>query len=389
MVVRFSKAALKAGAVLLFFTLAVLSSPAERESLAEIYRSGKVRLVPELVIEGRSLPEGILFVGPVDISVDPSGRIFVLDLQDHNIKIFDSSGKFQKALGRKGQGPGDFNMPLSFAFVKDRLAVWDMGNRRLCVLTPEGEFVKAREISGLSGRPNRIKALPGGDLVVETEKMFFDDPNKPQEVALEILTSELTPKRVICSHPVWRNKFMRLEQGLVNLPQPFAPDLHWDVSPDGKIVAGFSETYEIGVHDADGKVLAKFTHPHDPVKVTAEDKKGFFDGMTHTTGEGTSGQGAPDFVVENTKFPAEKPAFNDLLVDSEGNIWAHPFDKDQDLEKRCFDVFAPAGEFISRVEILGESARYPYRAKIIDGCLWTIEMDDEGFFKIVKNKITR
>jgi hypothetical protein len=388
MFVRFSKAVVSVGAVLSLLTVSVPICPADQGSLADIYRTGKVRFVPEMVIDGQSLPEGVLFVGPVDIALDPSGHVFILDFQDQNIKTFDASGRFLKVIGRKGQGPGEFNMPLSFAFAKDRLAVWDMGNRRLCVLTPEGELFKAEGISGLSGRPQRIKTLPGGDLVIETEKMFFDDPKKPQEVALEILTSELTPKRVIYSHPVWRNKFMRLEQGLVNLPQPFAPDIHWDVSTDGKIVVGFSETYEMDIYGAEGKVLAKFTHPYDPVKVTAEDKKGFFDAMTHTTGEGTR-QGAPDFVIKNTTFPAEKPAFNDILMDSEGNTWVHPFVKNQDLEKRCFDVFAPTGEFIDRVEILGESSHYPYRAKVIGGYLWTIETDEEGYFKIIKNKITR
>ena len=385
--VRFSQTVARTGVVFSFFALVVPIWGSDQGILGDVYKTGKVRFVPEMIINGSSLPDGVLFVGPVDIAFDPAGQIFVLDFQDHNIKVFDSAGTFLKVIGRKGQGPGDFNMPLSFALAKDRLAVWDMGNRRLCALTPEGKLIKAEEISGLSGRPQRIKVLPDGDWVVETEKIFFDDPSKPQEVALEILSPELKSKKVVYSHPVWRNKFMRLEQGLVNLPQPFAPDLRWDITPDGKIVAGFSDKYEIGVYDAEGKVLAKPAHPYDPVRVAAEDKKAFFDGMTHTTGDGTSRQGAPDFVIKNTAFPAKKPAFDDIVVDSEGNIWVHPFVKDQNLERRCFDVFAPAGEFISRVEILGESARYPYRARVIAGYLWTIETDKEGLFRIIKSKI--
>jgi hypothetical protein len=139
MCIRFFRAVMGAGAVLSFLALIVLLCPAGQGSLAEIYKTGKVKFVPEMVIDGRSLPEGVLFVGPVDIALDPSGRIFVLDFQDHNIKTFDASGKFLKVIGRKGQGPGEFSMPLSFAFAKDRLAVWDQSRRDIGLIREAAE----------------------------------------------------------------------------------------------------------------------------------------------------------------------------------------------------------------------------------------------------------
>jgi len=54
-------------------------------------------------------------------------------------------GKFLKLIGRKGQGPGEFNMPIDIVFAKDRLVVWDMGNDRICTLTLIGGFIKGQK----------------------------------------------------------------------------------------------------------------------------------------------------------------------------------------------------------------------------------------------------
>lgn len=375
-------------AVLLFLSIIalVLTTQAEQKSLAAIYQKGKIRLVPEMVLDGASLPKDVLFVGPVDVAMDNSGHIFVLDFSDNNIKKFDNSGRFIKTIGRKGQGPGEFNMPLSFALAKDRLAVWDMGNQRICTLTLEGELIQCENISFLTARPTMLRALPNGDIIVETEKIYFNEPDKPQDCTLEMITPELKPKKIICSHPVWRNKHIKIQQGIANLPQPYSPNLLWSVSSEGRIVVGFSETYEMTVYDTEGNRLFALTHPYDRIKVTEKDKRSFFEGMTHTSPRGIE-KGAPDYVVKNTKFPKAKPAFNDILVDPEGNIWVHPYKKNEDDWHKSFDIFNSRGEYINHVGLLGEFS-YPFRAKMFDGCLWIIETEKERFFKITKYRLS-
>lgn len=89
-------------------------------TLAELYRTGKVRLVPELIIDANSLPKDVLFVGLTAVSSDSKGNVYVLDFSDNNIKKFISAGKFVKVIGRKGQGPGEFNMPVEMTVAGDR-----------------------------------------------------------------------------------------------------------------------------------------------------------------------------------------------------------------------------------------------------------------------------
>ena len=102
-----------------------------QKSLADLYRTGKIRLIPALTLDESSMPKEALFGVPVSVVEDRNGNIYVSDFKMHNIKKFDSSGRFIKLLGRMGQGPGEFNRLSLMTLGKDRLVVWEMGNSRL------------------------------------------------------------------------------------------------------------------------------------------------------------------------------------------------------------------------------------------------------------------
>jgi hypothetical protein len=379
------------GAIILCCIVCALSFgfSSGQKPLAELYKSGKVRLVQELTLDEKNLPKDVLFVGPSGIVCDPAGNAYVLDFSDNNIKKFDASGKFLKVIGRKGQGPGEFNMPTVLAFAKDKLVVYDMGNRRLCAFSTDGEFVKAENDAAYSGRVWGLRALPSGEIVLETEKIYFNEPDKPQDRFLEILTPDLKPKKTVYSQPVLRNKYMRTQSGMFNIPQPFCADVFWDVSPSGDIVVGFSAKYEISVLSSDGAVISTFSHPYEPIKVTAEDEKSFFDGMTYTTGTGIQ-HGAPEHIVKNTTFPKFKPAFHALVVDSDGNILVQTYSKNVDEMNRYLDAFDPRGNFIARVHVEGENVfpGYWQRARFVDGSVWFTKYGSDELPKVVKCRIS-
>jgi DNA-binding beta-propeller fold protein YncE len=80
---------------------------------------------------------------PTGLAVDPvSGRIFVADTNEHNIKIFDEIGKQVQIIGQLGDGPGEFNSPTDLAFIGDKLYVTDTFNARVQVFDKHGEFIK-------------------------------------------------------------------------------------------------------------------------------------------------------------------------------------------------------------------------------------------------------
>ena len=86
------------------------------------------------------------FNGPADVVVAPSGDIFVADghvaMSNGRVVKFSKDGKFIKAWGKLGAGPGEFNVPHSIAMdSRGRIFVADRSNSRLQIFDQDGKFI--------------------------------------------------------------------------------------------------------------------------------------------------------------------------------------------------------------------------------------------------------
>ena len=94
-------------------------------------------LVARLDRRGNTLPglgRGLLR-RPTGLALDAAGgRLFVADTHAHDIKVFGLDGSLLHTLGRRGDGPGEFNYPTHLAFARGRLYVADTMNARVQVI---------------------------------------------------------------------------------------------------------------------------------------------------------------------------------------------------------------------------------------------------------------
>lgn len=94
-------------------------------------------LVPEVSIGELTGPDEYLFGSVASISVDDERNVFAFDDQAQHVRVFDSAGNYVETLGRKGEGPGEFNRAEFIAVLPDgRLVVRDPGNSRVQVFGP-------------------------------------------------------------------------------------------------------------------------------------------------------------------------------------------------------------------------------------------------------------
>jgi len=79
---------------------------------------------------------------PTGLARDPQrGRIYVADTHAHDIKVFTDDGKLLEVIGRRGEGPGEFNSPTYLAFAFDKLYVTDTLNSRIQIFDFKGKMI--------------------------------------------------------------------------------------------------------------------------------------------------------------------------------------------------------------------------------------------------------
>ena len=109
-----------------------------------------VTFVEELSIGGE---EYDMLSRPMSFIVNQEGCIFISDIQDQTIKVFDSNGDFIRTIGRKGEGPGEFAYLGSQTFLPDgRLLAMDSMTMRLNLFDPEGTYLSSHHWTQRPGR---------------------------------------------------------------------------------------------------------------------------------------------------------------------------------------------------------------------------------------------
>jgi len=124
------------------------------------------------------------FHGPIGVTADEEGNLFVLEFDAHRVQRFDARGRFLRAWGQEGSAPGEFRFPVDLAVGPDGdLYVADAHNERIQKFTRDGQFIAA---FGLRDGTEGVPRLPAG-LAVTADFLLVADSRggRPEVCSLD------------------------------------------------------------------------------------------------------------------------------------------------------------------------------------------------------------
>jgi len=135
-----------------------------KEGLWDSKEEAKVKMIKERQVGEMDGPEEFLFVLISDVAVNSKGDIYVADRKLNEVRKFNKEGKYLSTLGRRGQGPGEFqSIYIVSVNTHDDVIVFDNMLGRVSIFSDNGEHKETTKklMGGSWIAPSRIFAFDG------------------------------------------------------------------------------------------------------------------------------------------------------------------------------------------------------------------------------------
>lgn len=310
-------------------------------------------LTQDLVI-GRGPAGGPdLFAELRSVGVDDNENIWTLDWEDIKVRIFDKTGKLVSAFGQKGQGPREWQNPSRMVVLPESTAaVLDVN--KLTFYALDGTCLK--ELSTARSRMARFRFDSKGNIYADS----FD----------------FTPPKLrlgLVKYDPALNKIKTVAEVEEPLPvgggfNAFTTLIYHHITADDRLVWLATSKYEFHVLDAEGKLLRRILKDHEPLQVTASDKKRVLE-------ERFGNSAVRNQIVFSDAFPP----VSFFIGDAEGRLYAQTYQTD-DKGRLLYDVFDTEGRCITRFALPREEMAFIVKKDK----LYAIINEDEDGVPLIK-----
>lgn len=309
---------------------------------------GDATLVPEVSVGELDGPEEYLFGSVSAIAVDDDHNVYVLDRQARHVRVFDSEGTYVKTLGRDGEGPGEFKVPIGLAISDGRLLVRDPANGRVQLFGLEtGENEEWRYLPSEVFANTPLYRDDHGRIYVditEEEQRFLvmDSDGKqidtisPPDSPADFDGDQYSMSAEVESGDRWIS---------VGATVPFSPDWYWTVHPAGHFLSALSTAYRINLEQDDG--VLRIGRNHTPVAVSDDERDRHEQGILNRMRRWDAG-----WNWNGPAIPDHKPPFRGLHAGSDGRIWVSLWTEAQQVANEDHDPGNPDSSPLTWVEPL-------------------------------------
>lgn len=313
-----------------------------------------------------------------DIAVLRDGSVAILDFGRQEVRVFTANGTPIRTLGRKGRGPGEFELANGIAALGDGgLVVFDPVNARLTLFDAGGRFVRVVPFSGFGYyfRWDGV-VLPDGrtaDISMVPSKQANDTKAGIVRRSLTANKSDTLPLPA-CPEPPKYEPYI-FKGGSAGVPN--APSVRRTIDPRGAIWCAASNAYEIW------RIPFGATAPNRIVRGRAtaepftdaeqEEARAALQEFADKAGGGT---------IDRSRFPKTKPLFSALAVDDVGRLWVLRHAGTMSV----FDVFGSGSTPLATVPLPVGISGFG-RIVVQKGVLTAVAEDDDGVDRVVRFRI--
>ncbi len=325
-----------------------------------MYRKEVVAFEEELSIGESEGPEESLVSTITSFAVDDQGNVIILDIR-LGIKVFDKEGKFLRSIGRKGQGPGEFQYPMHIQFTGQKEIMVNDHGGRLMFFSVEGRF--------LSEIKNPIFRLNMFSLIDERRNIFVLGPFLGRDTFRQ--------EKFVKLAPPFEDYEVLISRETPRRERVIPPQTRYALLPGNNLIWGITSKYEFHVIDSEGKLIKRIEKEHTPLPMTDEYKSKYFERLP------------PGISRESQQFNTHFPAFDLFFPDDEGRLFVKTYEKLEASGKYSVDVFDKEGRFLTRTALkVGHEIALNQDKYLIKGSrLYASEYNEEGFPVLKKYKI--
>lgn len=290
----------------------------------------------------------------------PGQRALVTDQMDRSIVLVDFTAGTRRAVGRQGEGPGEYRFPTApLRGIAETTWVVDPVLRRILGVSADGRIAATSLPMPTGGVPGGLARARGTD---RQGRFYFEGSGFDQErgafidsVAVVRWNPADGRSEAITRISNGGRVRLTLPSGVASLARSVTPFPHldaWTVLPEGQVVVVHHDPFRVDIIDAAGNVRRGTDIAFTPIAVSAEERAAYrrriegarVGALREGGGSGPQRQ-APELPDE--AFPRMMPPFiaATVLSTPEGEIWIGRSHAATDRTWQ-YDIFDAAGRLI-------------------------------------------
>jgi hypothetical protein len=333
-----------------------------------LYPERTVAFEEELSIRSEDEEGNILLYRPGWHLVDQKGFVYICDLQDLEIKVFDHDGRMVRTIGQKGDGPGEFQNIGKIALLPDgRLLVLDWEAHRVSLFSTEGKFINSHKFLSWS----YDVFLTTNSFYVRDERIFGE------KTKLVVKACDFSGNEIFTYGEFEPHHLQEINESgrrfTVSRPYDVCSILAGD-QKNTRFYHCLNDKYLIEVYDQNGKLFRKIDRPYKPLPTRSEDKKIYLDGFAN------SSEIELALIDKNVQMSPVKTITDRLFVNDQGSLWVETNDEKEEQGKSfvAYDIFDEDGVYMAKLWLDISPGIFK------NGKMYTRETDEETGYRVYR-----